>query len=117
MEYWSRNFEPQQTQRTVWLTLPAATAPGQAIAFELILIVWAYADNGFGADASHTGSLFIPTIAGQEWEGIDGALGEQSRPAWAQQPPTTTTPEPVGAVLLGTGALALLAVRRRMRAA
>jgi len=50
------------------------------------------------------------------WEGIDGALGQQARPDWAQQP-TTTAPEPAGLVLLGSGGLALLAVRRRVRTA
>ncbi len=117
MEYWSRNFLPMQNQRTVWLDLPAATAPGQTISFELILTVWAYADNGFGADASHTGSLYIPTIAGQEWTALGGALDGQAHPDWAQLPSSTTTPEPATVALLGTGGLALLALRRRMRTA
>ncbi len=112
MEYWSRKVLPLQAQRTLWFELPPAVAPGFTETFQLVLTVWAYADNGFGADASHTGSVFIPTIAGQEWEGEDGAFSEQARPAWASPGPVTTAPEPATVALVATG-LVLVLVRRR----
>ncbi len=100
----------RQTKEVFERALTSITlAPGERKALHVVWQVSAQAYGGFTADASRTGSLFMPTIDGIEVEAASYFLAAQSRPDWA----TVTTPEPGTLALVALGALVVPAVRRR----
>jgi hypothetical protein len=93
--------------------------PGASNTFVFKWSLMAYAYDGWESDFSHTARIYMPAVAGVTRDaGGDPFLANQARPDWASPtPPTTTTPEPASLALVAGGALALAAVRRRVRTA